>query len=220
MKNRILSTLVTCAIVVAVLVVPSSVWAGDNSQFSGDNAYASSYTSDACSETNVSVGAFDNKVRNPPGRPGSSSEAWVWISVWNHCNETQLYEYGSIPLDKNAFRIDKKLSSATLNAMVKADKYQWQCVADETGYPICEETYLGQVDVTVNLNWKATGGLSTSTYTDSYQSKFCKSTYTFTGSWRPAQASGVVSDGTLGFTQTDSAELGHSTSGQRVIGCN
>ena len=220
MKNRILFTLVICALAVAVFVVPSAVLAGDNWQVSGNNAYASYFTSGACSETYVSVGASDNKVRNPPGRPGSSSDASVFISVWNPCDNTQITESGFMSIGKNEFQIDKKLNAATLNTTIKADKYQWQCVADESGYPICQQQYLGQVDVAVNLSWKATGGLSSSTYTDSYQSKFCKSTYTFTGSWRPAQASGSVSDGMTSFTQFTNAELGNSTSGQRVIGCN
>ena len=218
MKKRILFTLILCALVIAVLVVPSSLFAGEIRQFSGNNAYASFSTSTSCSQTYMSINASESKVRNPPGRPGFDAEASVLISVWNSCDNTQVYGSGFIPLGKKEFQIDRKLNSATLNTKLKVDKYQWVC--DGNSYPICENHFLGQVDVSISLSWNATGGLSTSTYTDSYQSKFCKSSYSSTGSWRPAQASGSVSDGTINFTQSTSATLANSTFGQREIGCN
>jgi hypothetical protein len=138
--------------------------------------------------------------------------------VWNFCANTQVFGSGSIPVGKKEFQIDNKLSSATLNTTIKVDKYQRTC--DQNSYPICETQFIGQVDVAINLNWTATGGLSTSTYTESYESKFCKYTYTFTGSHRPARASGSVSDGTITFAQSTDAQVATSTNGQREIGCN
>ncbi len=56
----------------------------------------------------------------------------------------------------NVFSIDKKLDSASLNA-VQIDLYQWNC--DETG---CWETPAGNANI--EATWAGTGGLSKGSY--------------------------------------------------------
>jgi len=117
--------------------------------FTGLTADASFDSTDptGCIETSafISVTNGTTKMNNVPGSPQASSVAFVAISQFNSCTDTDLVDaFGSPVLSGGAFQIDKRLNVATLNASAEA----FDLVSNST------------VSVQLNLTWAAIPGVT------------------------------------------------------------
>ncbi|HEX9596174.1 MAG TPA: hypothetical protein VF982_04790, partial [Anaerolineales bacterium] len=76
--------------------------------------------------------------------------------------------------------------------------------------------------VDVNLNWTGTGDLFRQSFSFKSMTPKCKFMDSSRGTFRSAEAAGVISDGTTNFTPepTSDASLNNTHSGTLIIGCN
>jgi len=207
MKKKIVFSLIIALLLVGVMR-PAPVLAGDIFKFSGKNANAFFFSQEGdCVATFVGVFANDGKFQSPPGPPGTGQFADIFIDRFDFCTETSLISaFGSRMLDESQFSIDQKLNSASLNTSIEMFDF-----VSGTSFT-----------VDVNLNWTGTGDLVRQSFSSKVQTPKCKFMERFRGSFRSAEASGVVTDGVTNFTPdpTSDASLGQTSSGSLVIGCN
>jgi hypothetical protein len=207
MKKR-LSIGVVLTLIVLALVLPAAVQAGYQFRFSGDTAFASFSDFDGCVYTDVSVFATDGRQQSPPGRPGKSSWADIYISRYDSCNDwvPLLSAYGGAALAGPDFQVARKLNSATLDTTINVYDY----VNDNP------------FDVAVDLDWAGSGDLNRGRSQWQSHSGNCKFHSRWQGSWRFATASGSVSDGSTNYASQSSgyAEIQSVRSGEAAIGCN
>ncbi|HLE16220.1 MAG TPA: hypothetical protein VI776_15840 [Anaerolineales bacterium] len=205
-KKIILSLVVTLMLVAAIRPAPAQ--AGDIFKFSGLNANAFFFSQEGdCVATFVGVFANDGKFQSPPGSPGEGIFADVFIDRFDFCTETSLLSaFGSTMLDNSAFSINQHLSSASLNTSIEVFDF-----VTETSFA-----------VDVNVNWTGTGDLIRQSSSFKSITPNCKFMDSFRGTFRGAEASGVVSDGITNFTPepTSDASLSNTRSGTLVVGCN
>lgn len=207
--SKQLLTPIALIIALLALVLPAPAFAANVTKFSGDSADVYFSTLDATGGiyTDVSVFANTSKSQNPPGAPAVQASVNLWISQYDACTFTQLLAAGGFTsLSGQEFQIDNKLNSATLNRTVNVYDY------------VTGATF----DVTISLNWSATGPVTKGSWSSHYQTGKCKTHYRSTGSWRPAQASGAVVAGATNYTPNTAqgASLSTTKSGSLEIGCN
>lgn len=204
-------------IALTVVVLPTIVWAGFNFKFRGDTADAFFYSEDSSGiQTYASVWVSDGVVQSPPGRPGTSSQ--VYVSIYrvdpnascgpDFCPPPLLDAFGSASLEDSAFRTIKKLTSASLTA---TEVYVYDYVSGNS-FPVA-----------IDLHWDGTGVLQqeSSRFTSKYPGCQIKSSYS--GSYRFAEATGSISDGSTEYTQGEPSEYANIYSvkqGDMAIGCN
>jgi hypothetical protein len=175
------------ALIAAVFVLPVSLLAGDNYNFRGStaDAYFSSTDSSGCMFTDVYIFASAERLHDPPGPPTPSATASVSIYQYDSCSGVQLMAaYGGATLPKEDLRMATQLNSATLNTNIAVFDY----VSGNT------------LNVSLDLNWTATG--APVNQKDHYHLRapgFVQNVQ-YSGTFRPAQASGSVSDGVTNFT--------------------
>lgn len=116
----------------------------------------------------------------------------IYISMCSYDTEGSNWscKSGYMFTQDNVFSMDKKLNSASLNA-VQIDLYQWNC--DETG---CWETPAGTA--TIQATWAGTGDVSKGSYKwmskyGDYTAKGCSSSLS-----RAATAEGSINDENIG----------------------
>jgi hypothetical protein len=132
------------------------------------------------------------------------SVAQVNISQYDSCSGTQLMAaFGSSPLTGDSLQVDKKLSSATLNATVQVFDY------------ISGNTF----NEDIALNWTAAGDPVSEKDHFQFRAAGYIANYRFSGTFRPAQASGNMSDGVTNFSPSPSyyAEIDSVKSGSVTI---
>ncbi|HLA05801.1 MAG TPA: hypothetical protein VJ022_00030 [Anaerolineales bacterium] len=182
---------------------------GGEGKFKGQSADAffSSIDPSGCIYTGVGVFAGEQVYQNPPGPGSASSWTSLYISQYDYCTDTQLLAAdGFASLAPPDFQVSEKLDSAALSATVNVYDY----VSDSS------------FNVLVDLTWRGIGPLSRQKNRSHFHSPGCIINSRFNGTFRPAEASGSVSDGAMNFIPDPSvgAGISSSKSGTVVIGCN
>lgn len=206
--RRKLSTTVVLVMALLALVLPTTAWAGDVFKFKGASADAffSSVDGAGCVFTDVFLFASDEAVHNPPGSGGASSATSLFIAQYDACAGAQLLAAdGFAPLTAVDFQMQNRLEGATLNATVNVYDYV-------TG---------NSFTVVINLAWSATGPIGRQNGHYHYQSPGCTTSGHTNGTFRPASATGSISDGTTNFISapSNSAGLRQVKNGDVTIGC-
>lgn len=201
--------LVVLALAMTAFSQHSSASAGGVFKFRGEGASAifSSVDTSGCVWTDVYLNADEGISQSPPGRGNASSGVGLFISQYDICANIQLLAAdGFASLAEPDFRVFGKLSSATLAATVNVYDYM-----SNTSF-----------DVYVDLTWTGTGDINRQSSHTHFDSPGCKFNSRFIGSFRPAVATGSVSDGFTNFTPDPSLgyDIYSAKNGEVVIGCN
>ena len=206
--KTIFKLLAVLALAVATFSQHTTALAGDVFHFKGRAADAFfSSSPDGCFFTDVFVFASEEIFQSPPGPAGSFSGTFLFISQYDVCAGTQLRAAeGFAQLGDPDFQITRKLTSATLSATVNVFDF-----VSGTSF-----------DVDVNLAWTGAGPLSRQNGNSHFHSPGCSVNSHFNSTFRPAGASGSVSDGATNFTPDPSLGAGmfSAKNGDVVIGCN
>jgi hypothetical protein len=168
------------------------------------NAFFSSTDPGGCVVTSVFVLANDGRTKTGPGGPLAESFAFVAVSQFNQCTETQLLNAeGSAVLAADDFQMDSRLTAATLDTSIELFDF-----VSGTSFP-----------VDVNLAWTGSGDTLTQRSHFQINAPGLKVNERFSGTLRGATATGTVTAGTTNFTPEPSvfAELFSAKSGEVVI---
>ncbi|MCM8748573.1 hypothetical protein NET02_05395 [Thermomicrobiaceae bacterium CFH 74404] len=152
------------------------------SQFA--EAFFSNLDETGCVVTDAFVAAVDGRSKEA-GTPEVSSQAFLFISRFDQCTGTQLLAAEGFPiLTEREFQIDHRLTTATLETTIEVFDY-----VSGTSFP-----------VDVSVSWEGSGDRVR--ISDHFQVKApgFKLNARFDGTFRTAQASGPISDGTTDFT--------------------
>jgi hypothetical protein len=194
------------AFVLAVFSLQAPAQAGDSFNFRGLTAVAEFSNTDGsgCVFTDAFIFASNGRLHDPPGPGTPSPVAEVNIFQYDSCSGTQLLAaFGSSSLTADSLQVDKKLTSATLNATVQVFDY------------ISGNTF----NEDIALNWTSTGDPVSEKDHFQFRAPGYIANYRFSGTSRPAQASGSVSDGVTNFSPGPSyyAEIDSVKSGSVTI---
>ncbi len=171
-----------------VLTFPGTARGGDLYHFSGLNADAYFDAVTDCTETGAYVFANNGKFQSPPGPGTSGSSAYANLYWYNICGtEEYFYAWSQYPIGDVNFQISRNLASAQLNASFHFYGY------NQNGEPI-------EFDAQVDLNWTPAGPASRSSNRYHFQNPWFIENRHDSSVWRPAEASGTISDGTTNFT--------------------
>jgi hypothetical protein len=203
------SSMVKCflpivALALMVLSLPATVLAGDSVNFRGPTADASFSSSSGCAITDVFVFANTGRLHDPPGSGTPSSVAGVNIFQFDSCSGTQLMAaFGEASLAAEDFQVAKGLNSATLNATIQVFDF------------ISANTF----NVDLAIDWTATGDSVNVKDHFHFRAPGHVENFRFSGTFRPAQAAGTVSDRVTDFTPapTSFAEIGSVKEGSVII---
>lgn len=199
--------IVVTTLVVIVFGLPKAAEAENVFRITQQIASASFSSTDpsGCILTDVSVFATEAVVQFPPGQGDSSSNGFVSISQFDNCLGTQMLgATGLTPLADEDFQLSPTLDSATLNASINVNDW-----VSGTSF-----------DVSVNLTWTSTDPLGRLNSHNHDSLPGCKTNSHSTYAFRPAQASGTISDGATNFTpEVGYGELSSGRAGNVDIGC-
>lgn len=182
-----LSIALVMALFVATFFLPISASAADiyKSKGTGAEAFFSSIDPSGCIVTDVNVYARDEKFQNPPGPGVPSSWVYLYVFQYDFCNDVQLfYGEGFTYLADTDFVASNRLDRASLETTVSV-------------YSYTTDSY---VDVYVDLSWAGSGGISRQNSHFHSHVPGCNINSRFKGSFRSAEASGSISDGSTNFT--------------------
>lgn len=193
----------------AAFVLQSPASAGGIFKFRGEGASAifTSVDGSGCVWTDVYVNPNEGIFQSPPGKGSPSSGVYMFITQYDSCTATQLIAAeGFASLADPDFQVFGNLSSATLNATVTLFDY-----VSETSF-----------DVFVDLTWNGTSSVIRESSRYHFSAPGCKFKSRFNGSFRPAVATGTVSDGLTNYTPDPSwgYDIYNARSGEIYIGCN
>ena len=152
----------------------------------------------------MGVFAVAGRVKDGPGQPAADFFAEVFIDQFDFCTETGLISaFGTTTLSAGEFQIDKKITSATLNTTIEVEDF-----LSGTSFP-----------VDVNVSWTGTGDPFREKDHSQIKTPTFKLNSHFDGTFRDAEASGTVSDGTTNFTPEPPfiAEMGSVKEGELAI---
>jgi hypothetical protein len=133
-------------------------------------------------------GCIDNFVGVDGTQGNGSPAADVFIGKFDMCTNTQLEGAYGFTTNPN-FQVGKKLDTASLSATISV--YDW---VSGTNF-----------DVSVNQTWTANGPVAHQIGTNHFQTKGFIETFHYNDDFRPAGASGTVSDGTTNYTPSPSS---------------
>ncbi len=172
--------LLTIVVLFVALVLPyrSAAAPGQTFHFKlkGQTANASFDSFEGCVETSASVTATSNRIKTV-GRPETTPSAFVSLFQFDNCSFTTLLSaFGFADLPPGAFEVKGNLISATLDASIDVFDF-----VSNTTFP-----------VDVSLSWTGTGAVSVSRFHGITRTPGFRENSTFTGSSRPATASGSV----------------------------
>lgn len=204
-----LSNVLVATLFIATFFLPVSASAADiyKSKGTGAEALFSSVDPSGCIVTDVNVFARDETFQNPPGPGTPSSWAYLYIFQYDFCNDVQLfYGEGFTYLAEADFKVSRRLDSATLTATVSVYNYNTDSYSD----------------VYVDLIWTGSGGLTRQNSHFKYHAPGCNINSRFKGSFRSAEASGSITDGSTNFAPEPSwyANLFSVSSGDVYASCN
>ena len=197
------------AVYIAAFILQGPASAADiyKSKGTGAEAFFSSVDASGCIVTDVNVYARDETFQNPPG-PGTPS-SWVYLYVFQYdfCNDVQLfYGEGFSYMAEADFEVSRRLDLATLTTTASVYNYT-------------TDSYF---DVYVDLTWTGSGGLTRQNSHFHYHAPGCNINSRFKGSFRSAEASGSISDGSTNFAPEPSwyANIFSVSSGDVYASCN
>ena len=201
-----LKLLMVLVLALTTFMQHSSASAASTFKFRDEGAFAFFSSVDGCILTDVSIFASDSNSQTPPGPGSPSSGTGLFISQYNLCTGEQLLgAEGFAPLADPDFQISGRFESATLSATVSVFDY------------VSGNTF----DVFVDLTWTGVGSLSREGFKFRSHLPGCKVHTRFRGTFRSAEVSGTVSDGTTNFTlEPGSGAISLTKGGDVVIGCN
>ena len=205
MKTTIkLLTVLTLAL--ATFMHPSAASAAEVFKTTGEGVWAAFTTVEGCIITEAFILVNEGKFQNPPGKGSPNSYIFLFLSQYNACTDTQLLQAdATAPLTDADFQISGRLKSATLNTTIT----------------VLDNLSNTSFDVFVDLAWTAIGPLSNQSGTFHFKTPGCISHHLFHGTFRLAEASGTISDGTTNFAPDPSvnAQFYSTKEGQVFIGC-
>lgn len=160
---------------------------------------------DECTFRDVYVFAGQNIAKSGPGKPSSSQSVNVGVYEYNYCTGEMLKAaFGYAPLDGNGFQMDKKLNGAHVTAAV----------------PATDEVSGASFTLNVDLAWTGVGEVFKNRSQYQYQSKGCRYSSRFSGSYRQATAAGVINDGSVNYANSLAfGDLQSANSGEMTVGC-
>jgi hypothetical protein len=164
------------------------------------------FSSEGCLETVMQVFTAENVSKGPSTPKTAATTAFVSIFQFDACTGDVLLDaFGFNTISASELQISKKIESATLNTTVT--------VTDQ----VTNNTF----DVFVDLTWTGSGPLRKDSTHQHSNTPGCKINFRVKGSFRSAEVSGSVSDGTTDFTQGASltAEIFSVKVGSLTIGC-
>ena len=185
MNNKFLVNFMISAL--ASLGFAQGLQAGENFHFRGKTVDASFTTTSGggCIVTSVYVFATEGRLQSPPGPGNPQTYAYVGVTRVNVCTSTPLLSaYGSTTLTDQQLQFSGRLESAALNMVV----------------PAFDSVLMTPVNVSVNLTWTGTGPLNHGNSHSHFQGLGFIINSRSSGFFRPAVASGNVSDGITNFT--------------------
>jgi len=140
------------------------------------SAFFDSFDPTGCVETLASVFAISDRTQTM-GRPEATPTAFVSLFQADNCTFTLLVSaFGSADLSAATFQIKQNLDSATLNTSIDVFDF-----VSGTTFP-----------VDISLIWTGTGGLTVSKFHNITRMPGLQENSTFTGTSRPATASGSM----------------------------
>jgi hypothetical protein len=207
-----------CIMGIASLIYPTTIMAANLFHVSGPFVDAGFSSTDPpgcvcpspnCISTSVFISITDNRIQSPPG-PVQQPVPFINeldISQYD-CTLTPIFiTFGCQPqtLTTTNFQISNKLDSATLNVTLEC-------------FDFVSST---SVNVSANLTWSATSAPTSEHATNHVRSPGCIVNQQFDGTFRAAQASGILSDATTNFTPNpaDFADIAFLKEGTISVGC-
>ena len=210
-RSKMMKKFVIVAVLALALValpLPAHAAGADtfHFRFTGQfaEAFLESFDPSGCIGTFVGVFAVDGRVKTGPGQPAAESVAQMFIDQFDFCNETSLISaFGFTTLSADEFQIDKKITSATLNTTIEVFDF-----VSGTSFP-----------VEISVSWTGIGDTFSVKDRLHIKTPDFKVNSRFDGTFRNAEASGTVSDGTTNFTPdpTVSADMGSVKQGEVAI---
>jgi hypothetical protein len=170
------------------------------------DTFFSSMDPTGCINTDVSMFASEQIVRNQPGQGTPSSGLSLFIYQYNVCaNEQVVAASGFAPLSDTALQISGNLDSAVLNATAN----------------VFDEVSGSSFDVTLALAWRGTSSLGHQMAQFQYSFGGCKTKSHSDGAFRFAEATGSVTIGQVNLTPAPSvtSTIFSGKSGTVEIGC-
>ena len=212
MKSILTTTmkvLVVFALVVGVFSQSSTVLAADVYKFKGYSASAFFSETDpsGCIVTGGSVFVFENISHSPPGPGSYTTDVFVDLFQQDICTDTTLLSASnSAPAEITAFNVAGNLDTATVVATVPMFDY-----VSNTAF-----------DLTLDLTWTGTSPLGHQSTQYKVNFEGCHTHLKNTSSFRYAEASGTVSDGTTNFTPSPSEQgsIFRAQGGEISHGCS
>jgi hypothetical protein len=208
MKTAI-KLLAVFALLLTTFLQHSAASATEVEKFTFQGVGAVFASTQGCILTNVNVQAYEAVNQFPPENKITTRIVYLLIDQFDTCTNTQLlYAEGNAPVAKKDFRLAGNLDSATLKTTVT----------------LVDSQFGATFDVFVNLTWTAVGPITRSGNNTNNQnhSPECKIHARYKDTYRPAEASGTVSDGTTNFTPEPSLAADFFTvkAGSQFIGCD
>jgi hypothetical protein len=173
----------------------------------GANASFSSVDPSGCILTNVDVFTAEAMIKVHPGKRGPFSSVNIFLSQHDLCTDTAvLAAEGVADLAEPDLQISSKLHSATLNTTITV-------LNSLTG---------NSFDVAIDLAWTGIAPVTREHSNFHFGDQTCRFHNRFKGTFRAAEASGSVFNGTMNFTPEPSvgALLVSSNSQDMAIGCS
>lgn len=170
-------------------------------------SFFSSADPTGCINTDVSMFASEQVVRNQPDPGDASSGLTLFIYQYNVCtNEQLMAASGFATLAENDLQVSGNLDSAVLNARAT----------------IFDEVSGASVDVTIALTWRGTSSLGHQSSQIQYSFGGCKTKSNGDGAFRFAEAAGSVMMGQTNLTPASSVNstIFSGKSGTVEIGCS
>jgi hypothetical protein len=151
-----------------------------HSSFDGKEAEAAVLSVSGCMETNALVFIQQGAIRTGTGKPSRETDVQVEVLQFDTCTSTVISDaFGTAVVPDSAFTIEKKLSSAQLNATLQ--------ITDS----LRSLSYV----VDVNVSWTGTGTPTTTKNHSQQKIGNLKFIENFHGTTRDAQASVTVTSG-------------------------
>jgi len=155
------------------------------------NSFFDSFDVTGCIETAVSVQAVNGDIKTQPGGPEATSMAFVSVFQADNCSMTLLLAaFGSVDLPVGAFQIDKKFTAASLSTSVELVDF------------VSGNTFTADVTMTWAETGEAPRVLKDHTI---FRAPGFRVNSTFSGTSRPATASGTVTALGSNFTPNPAA---------------
>jgi hypothetical protein len=146
--------------------------------FKGESADVDMFSYGECTFTRLYLNVVDGRIKTERN-PDRQSAVWGFIEQYDYCTDTGGWLDFGAELDANAFRIDRKLDSATLSTTIEACGYDTY-----NGY--------GCFPLELNITWSGTGDTFQDKSRSQWKSRYYKGRSSYDSTSREALISGAV----------------------------